>query len=138
MYLVILTVQDYKNFMNIDDRFNYFMTGVSVSLISHYRKPLLYMLALIAALITINLLMKKVKAWGEGDINTLSWVFLGLGIINWQFIAYFFIVFAAVAGIYYALKYGLFRYKEATQFYPVILITFIIVSFTLSLYTNMV
>lgn len=137
IYLIVLTVQDYKHFMNIDDRFNFFMTGLSISLISHVQRSFWYMLGLIAAILIINFLMKKFKIWGEGDINTISWIFLGFGIVHFTYVAYFFIIFSVVAGLYYLLKYLLFRYKKPTQFYPVILISFIITATIFKFYTNM-
>lgn len=69
--------------------------------------------------------MRKVKAIGEADINTYSWVFLGYGLINPYYLAFFFIILTTYTLIFIGLKNYLFKYDKPVAYYGVILIAYI-------------
>lgn len=133
-YLIMLTYQDYKNNMRVDDRRNYFMMGLSVSLISHYWSSIWYKLVLVGVLILLYKFMVKIKVLGQADINTLSWLFLGLGIMDVIVLSVFFAIFGVLTLTFHLLKTYVFRYKQPVPFYGVILLSFVSTSILFGLY----
>lgn len=134
IYLCVLTWQDYKNNMMVDDRKNYFMLGATVSLVSLVSLKLWYLLVLLIFLMIFQVWGKKQKAFGEADINSFSWIFLGLGIIN-PYKLFAFVLFLAVAIlIYTGFKLYVFKYKGETPFYGVILVCFVVSAWFMGLY----
>lgn len=133
-YLLFLTYQDYTNNRKVDDRKNYFMLGLSISVLSHVYTSLWYKLGLTASIILLNIILRKYKPVGQADINTISWVFLGLGLMHYTYIVMFTLIFLTLATLFYVLKTYLFRYKENIAFYGVILISFVVSCFVLGLY----
>lgn len=134
IYLIILTIQDYRNKRLVNERFNYVMLGVTISLISHLPITLLYLLALIASVIALRIYLVKFKLIGEADITALNWVFLGFGYINYIFLLGYVLVFIFTTLLYTTIKLYLFRYKKPTPFFTVILISFWFASFVFGLY----
>jgi hypothetical protein len=132
-YLIRLTWQDYKNNMLVDDRRNAVMLGLSLSIVSHVPTTLVYKLALGFTLVGLNMFLKKAQATGEADVNTLSWLLLGLGLIHISFLIVFLAVFTAVTLIWFILK-KIIKNEGKTQFYGVILLSFIISSWLLGGY----
>ena len=96
-YLILLTYQDFKNKMMVDDRHNYFMMGVTVGLYMIRRVNLLYVVGIILIIITLSMALKRFKALGEADIKTISWIFLGLSILNIWWLVYFLTFFMAIS-----------------------------------------
>jgi len=82
IYLILLTIQDYRNGMMIDDRRNWFMFGLTVSLFSHFNHNIFYVILTLALSFTINKIMTKYmeNIIGKGDTNAVSWIFLGFAI----------------------------------------------------------
>lgn len=134
IYLIILTYQDYKKKMLVDDRFNYLMLGVTFSLLSHIKRPLWFILFVFVVIIFMTVLFTKVKSVGAADTKTLSWLFYGFCIINISALAFYAAVFLACVVVYNVVKLYVFKYKQPTPFYPVILIPFIITAVTYGLY----
>ena len=133
IYLIILLWQDYKNKMKIDDRLNYFMMGMTISLISHISTGLWYRLALVAVVIGLHIFLSRLKVIGAGDVNSFTWIFTGYGLIDPIYLAVFCVVLATLTITYMALK-KILKYEQPVQFYPVILISFLISSFFLGMY----
>lgn len=134
LYLIILTWQDYKHKMTIDDRHNYFMMGIALSLMSHFKHNIWYILGLMAFTIIINIALKKSKSLGGADISTLSWVFWGLGYIGIRYL-FTFLIFLTIATIFYGfMKTQVFKYKGQTPFYYVLLVSFWFNAFYFGLY----
>lgn len=128
IYLTWLMVQDYRNKRKVDDRRNWFMMGISVSLISHIPAQFLYKVVLTFVVIGIMFFMKKIKGLGEADINSLGWIFLGFGYIHYSYLLLYYIVFSVLTAAYLLLKNYVFRYKPPVQFYGVLHLSFIITS----------
>lgn len=133
IYIIIMTWQDYKNNMKIDDRLNYFMLGSTVSIISHVKNTLLYQLALAIVLAGLYVLIRRIKPLGEGDINTFSWVFLGYGLVSPFHLGVWSGVFCLTTVIYLLLKNYLFKYTQPIQFYGVILTAWVLTGFLLGM-----
>lgn len=133
-YLLILTIQDYRNKRVIDDRFNYLMLGVSISLYSHIQRTLGYMVIIIALIIVWTILLKKFKAIGEGDISSLSWIWIGFGIINHVYLVWYIALFSICMIIYTFFKSVVFKQKKPTPFFYVILLSFVLTNILFGLY----
>lgn len=133
IYLLILTWQDYKNNKMVDDRRNWLMMGLSISLISHTYTTIWYKLALAIILALLYVFLRKIKTLGEADSNTYTWIFLGFGLINPYYLALFTAIFI-VNTILFSLLKKLFKIKEATQFYGVLLTSFVLALFFFGLY----
>lgn len=138
LYLIKLTYQDYKNNKIIDDRNNWFMMGIAISLLSHVSLNILYLLALIFISPLLYLILRKNKAFGEGDKNTLIWIFIGLGILDPIAVLTFFVIFFSVTFLFLIVKKILIKLLKQNdrplQFYAVILISFIVCMISLKLY----
>ena len=133
IYLIILSYQDIKNNMNVDDRKNYFMFGATFALLSHIDRPLWIILLFFGIIIGLNYYMNKIKVLGEADNTTLIWIFYGFAIINPAFLAYFAGFFIIITLIYAWTKNNVYKVKTA-PFYPVLLLTFILTNILFKLY----
>ena len=134
IYLIILTYQDYRNKRIVNERHNYVMLGVSISLISHLPVNILYLLALIATVIALRIYLTKFNLIGLADVTALNWIFLGFGYINYMFLLGYVLIFIFSTIIYTTIKIYVFKYKKPTPFFPVILISFWVASFMFGLY----
>lgn len=135
VYLIILTWQDYKinpetgkRGMMVDGRLNYFMMGSTFSLLSHVRRPVWYVLVLVVMVVILGFLLKRFKLIGSADMKSIGWIWYGLAIINVAWLGAFCVVFMLVAGLYAFLKFVVFRRRESTPFYAVLLVCFLVVS----------
>jgi len=135
-YLILLTFQDFKRQMIVDDRHNYFMLGITVSLISHVHRSLLYIFALVLVVIALTIYLNKTKVLGEADNRTISWIFLGLGYINPFQLAWFGIFFILITALYVFIKFKILKYKKPLPFYPVLLLGFLVTAGIFKLYTQ--
>lgn len=99
LYLLILTVQDYRS-MTVDSKYNYILVGVGISLLSHVSVSFWYVLSLIAGLAFINFYGRRSGVFGAGDFSAFSWLFLGLGFINPFILAYYFVVLVLLSLFY--------------------------------------
>lgn len=134
LYLLILTYQDYKNNMWVDDRKNAFMMGISMSLLSHFPVKVWYLFLLIACIMGFRYYALHKEVFGEADVNTLTWVFLGLGIINVFYLGFFAVVFMFCALLYELGRRFVFKYNEPAPFYIVILVSFVASMLVMGLY----
>ena len=144
LYLIYLTFSDFKNNMMVDDRYNWFMSGATFALLSHFDRKLAYVLSLAIMTAALVFFLKNRKVMGEADISTISWLFFGFGIISLPLLIWFFFVFFCVGMVYGVLKYiiakimtkyGIKRdYKMKMPYYVVILISFVLNNILFRLY----
>lgn len=112
--------------MLVDDRKNFFMMGVALSLTSHFpNRPLWMIFVLLSVMFGFAYFSKKSSQLGAGDIHCLAWIFLGLAIINLVYLLVFIAFFIPVV-----LLFGLAQAKLAGKdrplpFFGVILISFV-------------
>lgn len=130
--LAILTYQDFKHKKLVDDRHNWFMFGVTFSLLSHYPKSFLYISLVLVLGFVLRYLINKLKIMGDGDANTILWIFTGFGFLNDKLLISYLIIFSAIYLIHFLLRRVLFRRKENVQGYPVFLISFVVSFFLLN------
>lgn len=132
-YLIYLSYQDIKNNMEIDDRKNYFMLGIAISLFSHFHHTIWYILAIILVTTLLDLFLNKFKVLGKGDLNCVRWVFLGFAIINIFYMAWFLVIMTILTIFIISLKKAL-KIEKPTPYFPVILSAFFINCFILGIY----
>ncbi len=124
--LIIFTYQDYKNNRYVDDRKNWIMLGIAISLLTHMRRNIFYLIGLGILTGVMNKFMNKIDALGEADNNTLTWIYLGLGIISPYYLLYYLILFSLLTSIYLFFKNVVFKYEKPVQFYPVLLLSLLL------------
>ena len=141
IYLIILTYQDYKNGMMIDDRKNYFMMGASFMLFSHFSRPLFYFILVLSIVIAFNWFQTKyMQKWiGKGDISAITWILLGYSILDLFYPAYFIIhlilsVFVMYGTIFIFKKITKRKEELPVPFFAVFLVTYIITNLVIKLY----
>lgn len=130
IYLVILTWQDYRNKMIVDDRSNYLMLGATIALISFVKVNFIYLLAILLVIVFIGWLFTKYRTLGDADIHSLRWLLLGFGVIGLEYLFIFLLVFTLLYVLFWGLKKIIFKLTNhlnvATQFYGIILLSYIV------------
>jgi len=139
LYLIILTVQDIKYKGYVDDRKNYFLMGVTISLLTHFNKTLWFIGVIILISITMSILLSRYVNMGEADINTVMWLFIGYAIINLYYLLLFVIVFGLINVLFWVLHAIIARImkidrKKPVPYYIVFLLSFLSVNIILGLY----
>lgn len=134
IYLVILTFQDFKNNRLVDDRHNYFMSGVTASLFSHVKVDWYKIGIIVAMTISLLYLMHKYPILGEADKKSILWIFTGFAIIGYEYLIFFLLTFMVFTGFYFGSKYALFKYHKIdfelpTPFYWVLFFSFFTTSY---------
>lgn len=128
-YLIRLVWQDYKK-MLVDDRFNYFMLGVTVSLLSHVYRSLWYILALVVLVLVIDFVARRYRVIGAGDLSAIRWVILGFGYLDPYVLGLFVLLWFVSHVLYMGIKNKLFKIplSKKTPYFGVILVSFFIAS----------
>lgn len=130
--LIRLTYQDFKNKCFIDDRQNYFMYGVSFALLTQIQRGFLYILLVVILAFIFKIVLDKNKCLGAGDTTTLSWIFLGLGVIN----PFSFAIFGSILIIFSLANHFIMKKfkKDHVPYYHIITISFILTGVLFGLY----
>lgn len=123
--LIYLSWQDIKRDCWIDSRYNYFMFGMTASLIYVLDRNFLYCLQVILIAFIMLFLLKSVNLFGAGDIETLAWVYSGIGLISLMNLAYFFILSSAI-GIVYVMSLLYLSKKDKEAYLPIIFLAFLL------------
>ncbi len=139
IYLIMLTYQDYKRKMVVDERRNWFMMGLSISLISHFSTSLWYFLLLIGMVMLMHFINNKYEFVGSSNITSMMWCIYGFAIIGWNVLLWWFLIFAFCAVVYSGAKMVLINVLKTdknilTPFYPVLLFSFVINCFVSGVY----
>lgn len=122
--LVYLTWQDYTNDRKVDDRKNYFMFGLTFALLAIQPMNPWHFLLAVGIIILAGWAAIKVKVFGEADIKTMGWIILGYTILDGMKLLVFFICLFLVTSLYAVSKFYVFRVRNPTPFYGVLLLTF--------------
>lgn len=123
--LIVLTYQDFKTKGWIDDRKNFFMMGVTISLITHTDVSIWYLFFLMAYTIVFNIAFSK--TFGRGDISALAWGMYGFGIIGLKYLVSYLVVVGVAYFIYYMVKVYIMKIDASvkTPFTVVVLLCFL-------------
>lgn len=135
LYLIILTWQDHKRNMRVDDRLNYLMMGVTFSLLSHISRPLWYVLVLFLIVVMLNKVIIKFGL-GNGDAKTLAWIFYGLGIFGTFAFLWYGLIFIVLTLVYHVVKKYVYKIdlSTPTPYYWVLLLCFVFTGLLMGLY----
>lgn len=139
-YLLLLTYQDYKNNMLVDERRNYFMMGVTVMLLPVLNRSFWYVIFSVIVVYFMGRFLNKYKVIGLGDVQALGWMFAGF---LWLSVGYF-VLFVMVFLFCYALWFlfgsvyaRLLNIRFASlklPFFGVLTISFVITCLLFNLY----
>ena len=132
--LILLTWQDYRNKMVVDDRRNWFMMGLSLGLIYIFRHSLWYMVLVAGLAIGLRIIFLITRPFGEADVNTFFWTFLGFGFINIGFLVWYLVILLGLTAIFSLFKRLFFRHKGKMPYYGVLLLSFVSACWLLGLY----
>jgi len=124
--LIIMSWQDIKRNMNIDDRQNWLMYGVTLSLLSHIKHKTSFILMVTLLVIGISIYLRRMKSIGDGDISALVWILTGFAYINLYYSLLFFVGFCVIWVAYALIKFYVFKFAYPTPFMSVILFSFIL------------
>lgn len=139
--LIILVYQDYKNKMRVDSRLNFFMLGISSFLLAMSDLWLLgfwkgFGLSLLVFIIP-GLIYRFLLKYGQGDIDALNWINIGLFSMNIRFALVFNLVLMICHVIHSSAIILTCKLKnkkvEKTPFFIVILIA-LFVFFLISIF----
>lgn len=129
LQLIILTYQDIRHKKIVDDRHNWFMYGTTAALYALY-VPKWYIIILIVVIaFSLGFVLKRLKAIGAADSNTIVWIFTGFSIINITYLILFLLIFIVCYLFQAAVNQALYRFvlKQKPQnfpAYPLFLIVF--------------
>lgn len=134
VYLGILTYQDFKHNKLVDDRYNYYMKGITTFLILFSPEPLYYRLAVyLLAAPVIWFLLKRFSPLGAGDVKSIVWSFVGLALLGIYPILLYFIIILVLTAVYSLLKKLIIKDNKPFQYYPVLLSSFFLTCWLLGL-----
>jgi len=147
--LIILSWQDFKK-KCVDDRYNFFMIGLSFSFLAYLKPNFIYLLGISFTAPLLYIFIKKLNIFGKGDINTFTWFILGYGLISPYILAGFLIIFIAIFIFYLLIKKYIVPYlfyitgskefmggfNKPLPFFPVLLIMFITTNILFKLYSG--
>jgi len=135
LMLVYMTYQDFTNNQNVDDRKNYLMFGVTLSLFSHINIQLWYLGLTILTVIGLTIFLNKLaKGLGAGDISAIGWIYYGLTVLNPGALIGFIILLGAIGLFHAAMKQYIFKINRPLPFFHVILLSFALTSWFFGLY----
>lgn len=126
IYLIILSVKDFKNHGLVDDRHNWMMFGITISLYSHFNYRILWVFSIIIMTLLLRYFLGKVKILGEADQNSLAWMFLGFSILHIYYTLWFVLIFSIITILYYSIRRYIFKIKQKTPFYIALLLSFVL------------
>lgn len=133
--LLLMFLSDHKN-MFVDDRKNWFMLGLSISLLQVNPRPLWWVALLLISVYIWRWYISKKGVFGDGDVNALAWMFLGFAIIGLSWLFFFVVVFAVLTAVYLFVKESLFKIspERPTPFFSVLFLSFVFVCIVAGLF----
>lgn len=136
LYLVVLTYKDVRQNRLVDDRYNWFMMGLTIALTMIVKRPFLYIIViLVITALMVGFLVRYAKL-GSADGSTFLWSFVGFGIIGpyGQFVLWYALSLLFFSTLYYGVKRFIIRERRETPFYPVILLSYVLTCLTTGIY----
>jgi hypothetical protein len=136
--LFFLSWQDFFNKMRVDDRRNWFMMGISISILSHVKQAWYYILLVILLALILNILINYFKLLGGGDANAIFWIYTGFGFIALQSLVSYLFIFITVYAGHMLGKIFFMRIKKVktwnTPFFIIIFLSFVLNNYYLGYY----
>jgi hypothetical protein len=131
--LLVMTFQDFFNDMNIDDRRNFLMLGLTISLLTVTAYPWWYVISIIVVGLALSFFLAWKKALGGADINTLWWCYYGFALIGIHVMLFFFIILTVLTLIYAGILRLKGRKGSKYPYYVLITISFTLTAFAYGL-----
>ena len=110
--------------MLVDERHNYLMIGATIPLLFILQKPVWLIFAALGIAIGVMLFAKYVKAFGEADQTSITWIFTGFTVIGWNYLNIFVMIFLFSIFITIVTKKVL-KIRKATPGMPIFLLSFL-------------
>ena len=132
LYLVFLAFQDLRNNMNVDGRLNYFMMGITMSLLFYVDLTLWYFLSVCGVSVVVYLVFKMTNVLGGSDIKTILWVFVGFMLLN-PVVMLVFLFYLVLLTIIYGVVKSWIKMEKA-PYYTVLLCSFFLTGIHKGLY----
>lgn len=123
IYLISLTYQEYANKFKVDDKYNYLMFGLTISLYSHIKTHLAYIISIILIGIFINIYFSKIMK--SETKNSMLWLLTGFGIQGFDKFLFFIILLAVGTIVYYGLN-KLYKVYTYLPFYVILSFIYIV------------
>lgn len=133
IYLMILTWQDYKNNMMVDDRHNFLMIGFTSAMYPYFITDIHKILLIVLYGFVLGFFINKFNILGSADIKTIIWMFTGFTIINTNYLITLSCVFAGSIAIYQIIK-KIMKINDPAPFYLPILFSFTLVAWYYGVY----
>lgn len=134
--LLILTYQDFKNKMKVDDRKNSFMIGFTIAFSLFCMDiPRWLLISIILVSAVLGIIIGRFKFLGRADGRTITWLFMGYAAIGLYYLVSFFFITTGIVTLWAVLKRKLFKIEKPVPFYIVLLLIHIIMIVTISLTT---
>lgn len=134
-FLIYMTYQDLRHKRVIDDRFNYIMLGLTVSIPSHIYNGFWYVLLVAFALVGLRLYLMRTKIIGEADIHAIMWMMAGFAFLGSTHLMVFFIALAFCAVMYRILVWVIYRKQvKYIPYFPVLLAAFVASNLIMGMY----
>jgi len=126
IYLFILTWQENRNKLKIDARKNYFMMGLSLSLIAYLPRSIWYILGVLAMSFTYNYVCNRYRLLKPDDVSTSVWILYGFAYINIVALGLFVLVLGVLGLIYRYIKRNVYSLNRKAPYYSVIAASFVL------------
>lgn len=134
LYLVFMTVQDYRNKRKVDDRRNATMFGLTLSLLTITTSSMFYKIAVSLVIAGFYIALKRLNVFGEADLNGITWILFGYGLLGVLNMVLFFIIFSVFTVTFMAFKRIVFKYKEPVAFFGIILLSYMATNILIGAY----
>lgn len=140
VYLCIMTYKDFKWHKGhgergwVDDRYNWFMFGMTLSLLSHVSFVWWLMFVLAGVVLGLRWFLLRFDVIGEADVQCITWIFYGFGIIDVWLLAWFVFFFLVIFGVWSVLKLYVFKIERGMPFFIVLLCGFVVTALVMGLF----
>jgi hypothetical protein len=119
--------------MMVDERKNYFMMGLTVSVYILLKRDLWYIFESAIFIIAVAVLISLTGVLGEADAQSFFWLLSGIAAITLVHLAYFLWIIMVLSLIYILIR-KLRKVKGESPYYAIILISFLIHGIVLRYY----
>lgn len=124
--LLRLTWQDIKNNMMVDDRYNYFMMGASIMLLSIFKHTIGYIIGVIFTILILSQIISRKKLLGRADANTVLWSFVGWAYIGLQWLLFYATALVIVITATVSFHRLMYKVNRPMPMYHAFLIAFVV------------
>lgn len=125
LMLGIMTYEDFKNVMQVDDRRNWLMLGCTIMLLAFIKRSFWYILIVAIGTIVMTIILNRFHAFGAADNSALSWIMAGFAYVSPIHSLAFMLIFGALLTIQLTIK-KLLKVTHPTPLFMAIFLSFIL------------